>query len=71
LNSTAPASTPYEQCLAVVAQQRKRADLGGIAFIFGELRYLLQGLDQWSQLVIFRTLSERLAAEWSANQKFN
>jgi transposase len=33
-------------------------------------RFALQELGRWSRLVIFRTLSERLAAEWSANQKF-
>jgi hypothetical protein len=42
---TAPASTTYEPSLAVVAQGRKRADLGGATFIFDETRYLLTSLD--------------------------
>jgi AraC-like DNA-binding protein len=42
---TAPASATYEPSLAVVAQGRKRADLGGTAFIFDESRYLLTSLD--------------------------
>jgi len=33
---TAPASATYEPSLAVVAQGRKRADLGGTTFIFDE-----------------------------------
>src|SRR5437667_12033162 len=42
---TAPASATYEPSLAVVAQGRKRADLGGTAFIFDESRYLLTSRD--------------------------
>jgi len=42
---TAPASATYEPSLAVVAQGRKRANLGGTTFIFGESRYLLTSLD--------------------------
>lgn len=42
---TAPASATYEPSLAVVAQGRKRADLGGTIFIFDESRYLLTSLD--------------------------
>ncbi len=38
---------------------------GGIFGLFA-----LQALRRWSRLVIFRTLSECLAAEWSANRKF-
>src|SRR5271165_2464940 len=42
---TAPASATYEPSLAVVAQGRKRAELGGTTFIFDESRYLLTSLD--------------------------
>ena len=42
---TAPASAAYEPSLAVVAQGRKRATLGGTTFIFDESRYLLTSLD--------------------------
>jgi AraC-like DNA-binding protein len=42
---TAPASATYEPSLAVVAQGRKRATLGGTTFIFNESRYLLTALD--------------------------
>jgi AraC-like DNA-binding protein len=42
---TAPASATYEPSLAVVAQGRKQADLGGTTFIFDESRYLLTSLD--------------------------
>jgi AraC-like DNA-binding protein len=42
---TAPASATYEPSLAVVAQGRKRAVLGGTPFIFDESRYLLTSLD--------------------------
>ena len=42
---TAPASATYEPSLAVVAQGRKRADLGGTTFIFHESRYLLTSVD--------------------------
>jgi AraC-like DNA-binding protein len=42
---TAPASVAYEPSLAVVAQGRKRATLGGTTFIFDESRFLLTSLD--------------------------
>jgi len=42
---TVPASATYEPSLAVVAQGRKRANLGGTSFIFDESRYLLTSLD--------------------------
>jgi AraC-like DNA-binding protein len=42
---TAPASVTYEPSLAVVAQGRKRADLGRTTFLFDESRFLLTSLD--------------------------
>jgi AraC-like DNA-binding protein len=42
---SAPESVTYEPSLAVVAQGRKRADLGGTSFIFDESRFLLTSLD--------------------------
>jgi AraC-like DNA-binding protein len=42
---TAPACCTYEPSLAVVAQGRKQATLGGNTFIFDETRYLLTSLD--------------------------
>jgi AraC-like DNA-binding protein len=42
---TAPISATYEPSLAVVAQGRKRATLGGTTFVFDESRYLLTSLD--------------------------
>src|SRR6202795_5198276 len=42
---TAPISATYEPSLAVVAQGRKRATLGGTTFIFDQSRYLLTSLD--------------------------
>jgi len=42
---TAPATATYEPSLAVVAQGRKRADLGRTSFIFDESRFLLTSLD--------------------------
>jgi AraC-like DNA-binding protein len=42
---TVPASATYEPSLAVVAQGRKRATLGGTTFIFNPSRYLLTSLD--------------------------
>jgi len=42
---TAPATATYEPSLAVVAQGRKRADLGRTTFIFDESRFLLTALD--------------------------
>ena len=40
-----PASGTYEPSLAVVAQGRKRVELGKAAFIFDESRFLLTSLD--------------------------
>jgi AraC-like DNA-binding protein len=42
---TAPKSVTYEPSLAVVAQGRKRADLGPTTFIFDESRFLLTSVD--------------------------
>ena len=42
---TAPASGTYEPSVAVVAQGRKRVNLGRATFIFDESRYLLTSLD--------------------------
>lgn len=42
---TAPYTATYEPSLAVVAQGRKRADLGRTTFIFDESRYLVTSLD--------------------------
>jgi AraC-like DNA-binding protein len=42
---TAPISATYEPSLAVVAQGRKQANLGGTTFIFDQSRYLLTSLD--------------------------
>ncbi len=42
---TTPISATYEPSLAVVAQGRKQANLGGTTFIFDESRYLLTSLD--------------------------
>jgi AraC-like DNA-binding protein len=42
---TAPTSATYEPSLAVVAQGRKRATLGGTTFLFDQSRYLLTSLD--------------------------
>jgi len=42
---TAPATATYEPSLAVVAQGRKQATLGGTTFIFDQSRYLLTSLD--------------------------
>jgi hypothetical protein len=41
----APLSATYEASLAVVAQGRKQANLGGTTFIFDQSRYLLTSLD--------------------------
>jgi hypothetical protein len=43
--TTAAAAATYEPSLAVVAQGRKRATLGGTTFIFDPSRYLLTSLD--------------------------
>jgi len=42
---TAPASVAFEPSLAVVAQGRKRIDLGRTTFIFDRSRFLLTSLD--------------------------
>ena len=42
---TAPCSMTYEPCLTVIAQGRKRVDLGRRTFIYGEAQYLLTSLD--------------------------
>jgi AraC-like DNA-binding protein len=42
---TAPCSATYEPGVTVIAQGRKRVDLGGTTFIYGESRYLLTSLD--------------------------
>jgi AraC-like DNA-binding protein len=42
---TVPASVAFEPSLAVVAQGRKRIDLGRTAFIFDQSRFLLTSLD--------------------------
>jgi AraC-like DNA-binding protein len=42
---TAPMSVTYEPSLAVVAQGRKRADLGATRFMFDESQFLITSLD--------------------------
>jgi AraC-like DNA-binding protein len=42
---TAPCSATYEPGIIVIAQGRKRADLGRMTFIYGESRYLLTSVD--------------------------
>jgi len=42
---TAPCSATYEPGITVMAQGRKRVDLGGTTFIYGESRYLLTAVD--------------------------
>jgi len=42
---TAPCSMTYEPGVTVLAQGRKRVDLGGTTFIYGESRYLLTSVD--------------------------
>ena len=42
---TAPCSMTYQPCVTVMAQGRKRVDLGGTTFIYGESRYLLTSVD--------------------------
>lgn len=44
-HTTAPCSGTYEASLIVVAQGRKRVDLGQTTFIYGPSRYLLTSLD--------------------------
>src|SRR5271166_5094547 len=42
---TAPCSMTYQPGVTVIAQGRKRVDLGGTTFIYGESRYLLTSVD--------------------------
>jgi AraC-like DNA-binding protein len=42
---TAPCSMTYTPCVTVIAQGRKRVDLGRTTFIYGESRYLLTAVD--------------------------
>jgi AraC-like DNA-binding protein len=42
---TAPCSTTYEPGVTVIAQGRKRVDLGRTTFIYGESQYLLTSVD--------------------------
>jgi AraC-like DNA-binding protein len=42
---TAPCSVTYEPGVTVIAQGRKRVDLGQSSFIYGESRYLLTSVD--------------------------
>src|ERR1700731_1078739 len=42
---TAPCSATYEPGVTVMAQGRKRVDLGRTTFVYGESRYLLTSLD--------------------------
>jgi AraC-like DNA-binding protein len=42
---TAPCSATYEPGITVIAQGRKRVDLGRTTFIYGESRYLLTSVD--------------------------
>src|SRR5215467_8120258 len=42
---TAPTSVTFEPSVAVVAQGRKRVELGGTAFIYDPSRYLLTSVD--------------------------
>jgi len=42
---TAPCSATYEPSVTVIAQGRKRVDLGRTTFIYGESRYLLTAVD--------------------------
>ncbi|HYK92059.1 MAG TPA: AraC family transcriptional regulator, partial [Acidobacteriota bacterium] len=42
---TAPCSATYEPGVTVIAQGRKRVDLGQATFIYGESRYLLTSVD--------------------------
>ena len=43
--ATAPCSMTYEPSLTVMAQGRKRVDLGQTSFIYGESQYLLTSID--------------------------
>jgi AraC-like DNA-binding protein len=42
---TAPCSMTYEPSVTVIAQGRKRVDLGGTSFMYGEGQYLLTSVD--------------------------
>jgi AraC-like DNA-binding protein len=42
---TTPCTATYEPGVTVIAQGRKRVDLGGTTFIYGDSRYLLTSLD--------------------------
>jgi AraC-like DNA-binding protein len=42
---TAPCAATYEPAMTVMAQGRKRVDLGSTTFIYGETRYLLTSVD--------------------------
>jgi AraC-like DNA-binding protein len=42
---TAPCSATYEPGITVIAQGRKRVDLGRTSFLYGESRYLLTSVD--------------------------
>ena len=42
---TAPCSATYEPGVTVIAQGRKRVDLGRTTFVYGESRYLLTSVD--------------------------
>ncbi len=42
---TAPCSMTYEPCITVMAQGRKRVDLGRTTFLYGESNYLLTSVD--------------------------
>jgi AraC-like DNA-binding protein len=42
---TAPCSMTYEPCVTLMVQGRKRVDLGGTTFMYGEGQYLLTSLD--------------------------
>jgi AraC-like DNA-binding protein len=42
---TSPCSATYEPGVTVIAQGRKRVDLGATTFIYGESRYLLTSID--------------------------
>src|SRR5712692_1403717 len=42
---TAPCAATYEPSVTVMAQGRKRVDLGRTTFLYGESRYLLTALD--------------------------
>src|ERR1700689_2338275 len=43
--ATAPCSVTYEPGVTVIAQGRKRVDLGRTTFVYGDSRYLLTSVD--------------------------